>query len=128
MGQGCPKCKLKSQTILFNKICQEFPKDLVLFEVNKNELPWLDNQRLDIYFPKYNIAIEYDGEQHFMPIKHFGGELQLSIQKESDKQKEQKCLDNLCKLFGVKYDYKDEDFNNLVNNIREIINKQNEVI
>jgi hypothetical protein len=48
-----------------------------LFEVNKNVIPWIENQRIDIYFPKYNIAIEYNGEQHYIPIEHFGGILEL---------------------------------------------------
>lgn len=30
--------------------------------------------RYDFYLPKYNILIEYDGIQHFKPIKFFGGE------------------------------------------------------
>lgn len=29
--------------------------------------------RFDFYLPLHSIAIEYDGEQHFRPVEHFGG-------------------------------------------------------
>lgn len=35
---------------------------------------------IDFYIPEYNIFIEYNGEQHYVPIEHFGGELQFSEQ------------------------------------------------
>ena len=35
---------------------------------------------IDFYLPDYNIFIEYNGEQHYVPIEHFGGELQFSEQ------------------------------------------------
>lgn len=58
-GKGCPNCKLQSQTILYERLKQSFPSDEILFEVGSSVIPRLEGQRFDIYFPKYNIAVEY---------------------------------------------------------------------
>lgn len=120
-GYGCPKCQLKSQTKLYNILKETFPKEKILFEVNKNIIPWIKNQRIDIYFPKYNIAIEYNGEQHYIPIEHFGGVVELQDTQARDKLKQEKCKENNCTLFEIKYDYSKQDFDNLIININNII-------
>lgn len=120
-GHGCPKCNLKTQDKIFKKLKELFPTEEILFEVGKDIVSWLENQRIDIYFPKYNIAIEYNGEQHYIPIKYFGGELQFEIQQYRDELKRKKCSENNCTLFEVKYNYSEEDFNNLIININNVI-------
>ena len=117
-GQGCPKCRLKSQSILFDKLRNVFNEDEILWEASPK---WLDNQRFDIYFPKYNIAVEYDGKQHFVPVKQFGGNIGLAYTQQQDRLKEAKCLQNNCTLFRIKYDYTDQDFTQLCYNIKNII-------
>ena len=94
----------------------------ILFEVDNSIVPWLESQRFDIYFPKYNIAIEYNGQQHYIPIDIFGGELSLDDTKKRDELKRQKCKENNCTLFEVKYNYTENDYLNLKNNIYAIIN------
>ena len=32
---------------------------------------------VDFFIKEYNTIIEYNGEQHYMPIEHFGGEIAL---------------------------------------------------
>ena len=121
-GRGCPKCTLKNQTKLYEKLKESFPNKEILFEVGKEKISWLSLQRFDIYFPKYNIAVEYNGIQHYIPVKHFGGELKFQIQLKYDKLKRKKCKENNCNLFEVKYDYTEEDYQKLVENIQNIIN------
>lgn len=116
---GCPKCLLKSQYILYNKICECFPSIDIKYEYSPE---WLGLQRFDIYIPKYNIAIEYNGKQHYVPIKFFGGEIGLQNTQERDKLKRDKCKNNNCTLFELPYNYKENDFQNLVNSINLIIN------
>ena len=74
-GWGCKKCSLKTQTKIYEILKQLFPKDNILFEADNKVVPWIGELRFDIYFPKYNIAVEYDGQQHFTPINYFGGEV-----------------------------------------------------
>lgn len=122
-GAGCPKCLLKNQTKLFNKLKESFPNEEILFE---HRAEWLQNLRIDIYFPKYNIGVEYDGAQHFIPVSKFGGELTLQKVQQRDKKKNKICKESGCVLFRVPYTYKNEDYEKLVDDITEIIMKYNE--
>lgn len=120
-GKGCPNCKLQSQTKVYNKLKQSFPSEEILFEVGSKVIPWLKNQRFDIYFPKYNIAVEYNGEQHYIPVQHFGGQIGLEQTQKRDLLKREKCKENQCVLLELKYDYTDKDYNTLVKNIQNLI-------
>lgn len=117
-GYGCHKCKNKNQTKIFNILKEKFPNEIIEYEYSPT---WLGTQRFDIYFPKYNIAVEYDGQQHFVPIKWFGGDLTLQKVQERDLLKNQKCKDNNCILFRIKYDYTEETIDNLVQNITQLM-------
>lgn len=121
-GCGCAKCYLKSQTKLYEKLKESFPNEKILFEVNSEVVFWLKNQRFDIYFPKYNIAVEYNGKQHYVPINLFGGKLGFEDNLWRDELKRKKCKENNCTLFEVKYDYTEEDYQKLVKNIQSIMN------
>lgn len=116
-GQGCPKCMYKNQQKLFDKLQKDCKQELV-YEYSPD---WLGRQRFDMYFLKYNIAVEYNGKQHQVPIKHFGGDVGFQKTQERDNIKRQKCKDNDCVLFEVKYDYDENDYEELVNNINSII-------
>lgn len=115
---GCPMCKNTSQNLLYQKLLNDFPNETIQEEASPQ---WLGLQRFDIYFPKYNIAVEYDGEQHFIPINHFGGKLAFEKIQKMDERKNEKYQENGCKLFRVKFNYSEQDYKDLVNNIKSII-------
>ena len=117
-GKGCPRCILKSQNKVLLKLKESFPDDEFLWEYTCD---WLEKQRIDIFMPKYNIGIEYHGEQHYIPIKAWGGQLMLEETKRRDRLKLEKCKQNNVVLFYLKYDYTENDFNTLINNIRNKI-------
>lgn len=48
---------------------------------------WLNRQRFDIYIPELNLAVEYQGKQHYVAVGLFGGEDGLKKTKERDKEK-----------------------------------------
>lgn len=125
-GAGCLQCRLKQQTKLFNRICEMFPDENILFEVNKDIVHWIGQQRLDIYFPVYNIAIEYDGLQHSQPIEIFGGAERFQQQQILDQNKNNLCAENHCHLFRVPYNYSEEYFNNICSQIKDIIKEYKE--
>ena len=57
----------------------------------------------DFYLPTMNTLIEFDGEQHFQPIEHWGGERSfLEIQKR-DKIKTDFCKSKSITLIRIKY-------------------------
>lgn len=123
-GDGCPYCKLKSQHTLFDKLKLIFIDHPIIFEASKKDVCWIGLQRLDIYFPDINVAIEYDGRQHFIPVDFFGGQEGLNYRINKDTKKEACCKANNCTLFRLAYDYTDEDFQNLVNKIKQIYDCQ----
>lgn len=62
--------------------------------------------RFDFMVYKNNlpiIAIEYQGEQHYQAVPHWGGEEALAIRKQNDQLKEQYCKDNQIKLITIPY-------------------------
>ena len=47
--------------------------------------------------------IEFDGEQHYRAIEHFGGETQFAIQQERDARKDQYCKEQGISLQRIPY-------------------------
>ena len=77
---------------------------------NKNPLPF------DFYLPNYNICIEFDGRQHYLPIFYFGGEKMLNYTKNNDNIKNEYCLNNNIKLVRIPY-YEINDIENIISSI-----------
>ena len=97
---------------------KEFPDEEILWEHSPE---WLGRQRFDISIPKYNIAIEYNGRQHYTPVKRFGGKLGYELTIERDTVKRNKCKLNEWTIFDLKYNYTESDYQNLLNSIRSKI-------
>jgi very-short-patch-repair endonuclease len=67
---------------------------------------WLGKQSLDFYLPEHNIAIEYQGRQHFEPVDKFGGKKEFEKTKNRDKRKRELCKKNGIKLLYFSFDEK----------------------
>lgn len=83
---------------------------MLLYNFLKNNLPnynivsqyknkFLDGQILDIYIEELNIGVEYQGIQHFTPVKYFGGKEKYEYTIKMDRLKKEKCDSNNVKLF-----------------------------
>lgn len=107
-----------SETELFESIKQYFSSDKV---VQHARPPWLGQQHFDVYFPDYNLAIEYQGIQHYEAVDIFGGEEGLKKTQERDEKKRLLSRKNMCSLIYVHPDYVLEP---LIYNIEETIVKQ----
>src|SRR6266403_1366101 len=75
---NCPNCLLSKGELLVEKILImekiNFIKQMKFEKcVHKKMLMF------DFYLPDYNICIEFNGLQHYKPIKIFGGEDNLKI-------------------------------------------------
>ena len=118
-GQGCPKCKLVGQTKLYNRLKQQFPQLEIIFEAGNDIVPWIGNQRIDIYIPSINYAIELNGPQHYEEIPYFKNGSSLKITQERDALKRKKCKDNKCRLVELKYYYTNKEFQILINEVTQ---------
>ena len=86
-----------------------------------NSFDWLCLQHLYFYLPKYNIAIEFQGEQHYKPIGYFGGNDCFISQKERDSRKFYKCKDNNVELlYFTHFIFENGIPNNTLNSIEEL--------
>jgi len=65
---------------------------------------YINKLNFDFYLPEYNLCIEFDGIQHFKPIKQFGGEKEYINCIKRDECKNEWCLENNIKLVRIKYD------------------------
>lgn len=114
----------------------------IIIEARKQHSFLTNNKSLDIFIPKYNIAIECQGDQHFVPIDYFGGQEYLNRIKKNDLDKHNECLNNKTALLYyvnpsyVKCCYRKEILGNLALNyidkvyfgIDELWNKISEII
>ncbi len=96
-GRGCPKCNESQMEKNTAKFLEENNIDYIS-QARKKDLVWLERQSLDFYIPKYHIAIECQGGQHFKTVDFFGGKRGYSDRLKKDLSKYNKCLSNNVKL------------------------------
>lgn len=81
-GDGCPGCSEskgeRKVTLFLDKLDIKYTRQYKLPN---------SKYRYDCYIPSLNILIEYDGQLHFMAVKHFGGMKYLINVRESDANK-----------------------------------------
>jgi len=98
VGENKATHKWTSEQLLYHIVKSIF--DDAIFQYKAN---WLGNQSLDIYIPSKNIAIEYQGIQHYQPVELFGGEAQFAERQKLDKRKKLLCHENNVILIEWKY-------------------------
>ena len=86
-------------------------------EQNYKGFGWLKTksgrkQEIDIWIPKYKLAIEYDGEQHFKPMR-YGTKVEmlnkLNRTKKLDKIKNNKISKHINDvIFFIRFNYKED--------------------
>ena len=114
IGQGCPKCKESKLEYNTRKILEE---NKIEYEYQKN-FKWLGRQTLDFYLPKYNIAIERQGDQHYKPVDFSGKGKEWAKKlfektKKLDRIKLNKVKENNIRMLYINEDNK----NNFLNKI-----------
>lgn len=83
---------------------------------------YLDNTyyRFDFYLPQYNLFIEYDGEQHYKPVRYYNQndeqmELSFKITQEHDRIKNSYCEENNINLLRIPY-WEKENIETIIDN------------
>lgn len=90
-----------SETALYGIVKKLFPENIVERHYRPD---WLKGLELDIFLPEYKLGIEYQGQQHFTPMGHWGGELKFKELQQRDVAKKKYCKENRVKLIEFKYD------------------------
>jgi len=69
----CPVCRQSKGEELISHYLDELG---ILYQRQKSwdECRYKKPLKFDFYIPEYNVLIEFDGEQHFRPVDHFGGQ------------------------------------------------------
>lgn len=88
-GKGCPRCRTSKGELY---IRDALTKLRLEFEEQKY-LPGT-RRRFDFYVPKFDLYIEFQGEQHFRPVEYFGGLDAFIKRVTSDLAKMRWCLEN----------------------------------
>ncbi|MBX3363762.1 MAG: hypothetical protein KF866_03255 [Phycisphaeraceae bacterium] len=91
-------------------------------EVQRHARPlWLNPQHLDYFIPRYALAIEYMGAQHYQPVSVFGGERALEETKARDERKRA-----ICERMGINLVYvtHEEDVGRRAREIHAIVSGQ----
>jgi len=103
-GSGCPKCANEQKE---SKKLQIIDKVISVYKYEREKTftgcRLINLLRIDRYIPELNLAIEFDGEQHFKAKKIFGGETEFILTKKRDRRKTRFCRDNDINLLRIKY-------------------------
>lgn len=101
-SRGCPKCYRKK-----SKGEQRIEKWLINHKINYiSQYPLslktdMKRYKFDFYLPDFNIAIEYNGEQHYIKKKDFFDGLEITQNR--DRKKKEYCLENNIELLIIPY-------------------------
>lgn len=107
-GRRCPKCQEShgEQMVrsILNKLKIEFVSQKRFSDCRyKQPLPF------DFYLPKFRVAIEYDGEQHYKEIAYFSEDGGLKCRKIRDHIKNQYCKKHKIDLIRIPYTITNKD-------------------
>lgn len=117
-GIGCPKCS-SSKGELF---VEEILKELGLSYESQHYIGISGNYVLVDFYLKFKdkeYIIEYNGMQHYVPVKHFGGEFKFEQQTKRDKLLRDYCRNNHINFLEIRYD---EPQNNIIKLIKTFLN------
>ena len=123
-GRGCPKCR----NSYLERTISIFLEENGIKYFKEKTFPWLRKNKnsplfLDFYLPDYNVAIECQGVQHFMPIKNNVDKFEKI--KFNDRFKKEKCEENGIKLLYFSHEIISKNYTNeyIIFNKDELLNK-----
>ena len=110
-GAGCPRCSESKGENLVNEILSSYnisyTRQYKFSDCTNNAIGrYCRKLPFDFYVPIYNTTIEFDGQQHFIPVF---GEEEFKRLKKTDKLKDKYCEQNGIKLIRIPYTMKKTD-------------------
>jgi hypothetical protein len=96
----------KRQRQVFEIAKEIFGENNVIWNYTSSSLRFRKSRRpiqLDVFVPLWALALEYQGIQHYQPVKFFGGEKQFITRLNLDKEKREICFQNGITLIEIPY-------------------------
>ncbi len=124
-GQGCPSCSISKGELKVKEFLDTYKIDYIQ---QKTFDDCIDKEKLkfDFYLSRNKIAIEYDGQQHFMPVDfaNKGHEWATNLFQNNlrkDNIKNNYCKNNQIKLIRIPYFDYDNITNILASKLKDVI-------
>ena len=101
-GVGCPTCNASKGELRLKELLQgkNFKSQVKMKDAEDKHYVVFD---FVIYTKDGPVCIEYDGEQHFMPVVAFGGEEKFLLTKKRDERKNLLCREKGIPLVRIPY-------------------------
>ena len=95
-------------------------------EFSFDDCRYVGKLRFDFYLPKYNMCIEFQGEQHYRPVSFYNEDENIALynfilSQKRDNIKREYCKKNNITLLEIKYDEKDK-IPEIIDNVLSKIN------
>jgi len=115
----------KTQKYLFKILTKIYEPYKVIWEYKFENLKFKNTGAkigVDIFIPHLNLCVEYQGEQHTLPVKFFGGHVALKKQKLRDIEKKMELNKAKLTLLEVSYtwDRKEKTLRKMIDLLKRI--------
>lgn len=104
-GKGCPICVKKNETRIYKYILSKYNKD----QIKTQYKLIINNKKFFVDFVIDNIFIEYNGQQHYKPVEHWGGLKAFEKQQKRDQELRDYCKENNIRLIEIPYWLSEEE-------------------
>lgn len=106
-GQGCPRCTMSKGEVRIRRFLDSH-KTIYISQKTFDDCVYEQKLKFDFYLPDYNTIIEYDGEQHFMPVDFANKGIEWATNSynknlQRDEIKNKYCKDNNIRLIRIPY-------------------------
>ena len=123
---GCFKCSFERTESIGSKFIVKFLREFKVEFIQEHkfkDLKLIRQLRIDFWIPSLNLAIEYDGEQHFKIKPDWGGQEELDKIHLRDCMKDIYCKKNKINMIRIPYNINlRKNFYNIFLNAVNIIN------
>ncbi|QQM14694.1 hypothetical protein CPT_MarsHill_160 [Staphylococcus phage MarsHill] len=130
-GHRCPYCSDINNSKGTKEISEYLDNMKIPYEKEKkfdNLLSIKGNYlRVDFFLEEYNLCIEFDGEQHFIPFRYENGKEKFETLKENDQIKDN-YFENHEKIDLIRVNYKDQKEGKLKEKIENCLGKSSTTI
>lgn len=96
-GTGCPVCRNKNEKRIFKYLVEKYQN------VNPQKFIRYKNKKMFIDFEVDGVFIEYNGEQHYEVVEHWGGQESFDKQQKRDDMLREYCDKNNITLVEIPY-------------------------